>query len=459
MRDGTIMQHANNSTPLSPLINPHPPLQKWPAVFIAPALEAHLGYLTSWRLPWQLWVAAHIVLAFHLIRKNWGWRTAAIFGLALFGMPRLFTYLSMGIQDGLLAISWLNTSIVGSKLESQSPRRDWALFTALVITCAATKVTGFLVVIPVGILLLAKKDWKGIGSLCGVAMAAAIFAVAIDPSYWNSSFWNAPLRYILYPLERKNIPISIFYLNKMYAPHAPWHWGPAIIGATTPPLGLALLILGVFGTPCHSKIRKFAPFLGVWILLIVTPIVPRHDDIRQFLPGILIMLLCGAAILGHAVEKFKWRAQILLIALIALIFSGVDSWLSTWRFPLSYYSPLVGNLEGAEKKGFDITLYFEALNSDVLNTLNENLPQNAKISHYPDWDFTLTLLQNHGLLRKDIRIEKINVENLDSLTALIYYHRKSVINEASYRSGRNFAEVRFRGVSMIRILRQPKWIN
>lgn len=445
---GSILSDIHKDPFLSYWINPHPALQKWTTLLFARHLESALGCLLAWRVPSQIWVATEVALAFQLILRQFGIRPAVIFLAALVGIPRFVAYSSLGIQDGLVAMSWLNIALLARNLGSTTPSRTWALFTIVAFIAAGAKITGWLALMPVGILMLLRRDWKGAIGIISIAVASATFATAITPNFWTAEFYRAPLAYILYPVLREHVPISVFYEGKQYLPDAPWHWGPMILYATTPPLVLALGLAGTLPLGFVRRARWLLPFLFFWLLLLVTPSVPRHDDVRQFLPLIPLAILGGSLAFDEMLPP-STRGSIMAFATVFLL-SAAQAWFVASSFPLSYFSPLVGNLEGAEKRGFDITLYFEALGPEMIGVINENLPRNARLAQLPQWTLPLTFLQRRGVLRADLRI--MDYKSPDAHDAVLVYRRRAVISDENYFSGRSLAEIRFRGVSMMRLI-------
>ena len=445
---GTLLMDIQSDPALSYWINPHPALQKWSTLLFAPPLEPVVGYLLAWRLPWQGWIAFELALAFHLIRKQFGWRTSLIFLASLMGMPRFVAYASLGIQDGLVALSWLNIALVARSLLGPNRPRAWWLLGALACIAAGAKITGWLALLPVGILMILHRDWRGAGWVLLIAAGSAVFATAITPNFWTEEFYRAPLAYVLYPTLRDQVPITIYYGGVRYPFDAPWHWGPSILYATTPPFMLLLGSAGLLLAGFLQRTRWLLPFLILWVFLVVTPSVPRHDDIRQFLPFIPLAILASSLVLDGLLPKASGAWTTALIAISTI--SALQAWFIASSFPLSYYSPLVGNLEGAEKRGYDVTLYFESLEPEMLVFINQNLPQGARIAQLPQWSTNLRLLQRHGLLREDIRIMEYTSPTDHDF--VLVHRRRAALADHHYFGGRALAEIRFRGVSMLRLI-------
>lgn len=434
---------------LSSYLNPHPPLQKWGAYLLSPRLEPVLGFLPSWRLMWQVWVAGQLTLTFHLVRTRSSiW--AALSALLIFaGSPRLLGYSSMAMQDGLLMTSWANVALLGSATTSSSSRRHWTLLALTIVCCVAAKVTGILVVVPLGITLLIRRQWKATVILAGLVSLAVIFSVAINPENWGSQMVWAPYKYLAYPFTRHSVPISFFYMNRPWLFNGPWHWGIAIFAATSPPIPFFVAMIGLGGSITIPRLRPFIPHHLLWLALMSLPTIPRHDDIRQFLPGIMVFLLSGVFTL-ESIRQWIAKKTVSVATMALLIASAISSWYGTWQFPLSYYSPLVGNLEGAEKLGFDVTLYFEALKPELLHQINDQLPPGTPIFQLPQWSYNLECLQKHGMLRNDFHIFHEPVNTSSQPGFLLLFHRKAMLPEKLYMSGTPLFEYDFRGVSLIR---------
>jgi len=94
------------------------------------------------------------------------------------------------------------------------------------------------------------------------------------------------------------------------------------------------------------------------------------------------------------------------MALTALLLAGgIGAIASIHPRELSYFNCLVGGLEGADRKGFEVSYWGEALNEKVIADLNATLPQGARVKTLSFHGLAPVILQEWGILRQDIRID------------------------------------------------------
>lgn len=76
----------------------------------------------------------------------------------------------------------------------------------------------------------------------------------------------------------------------------------------------------------------------------------------------------------------------------------------TWYAPqwLSYYSPIIGGLRGADAAGMEATYYWDALDADVLDWLHRHTRDDETIEFASGSMENLTLMRRWGVLRRGV---------------------------------------------------------
>jgi hypothetical protein len=120
-------------------------------------------------------------------------------------------------------------------------------------------------------------------------------------------------------------------------------------------------------------------FLLHWLFLMTLrslPHTPGHDAVRQFLPAFgVLSLLVGLGAEWVRRRLGGWGKALLVLA----IGEAVVSVAVMMPVPLSYFSPLVGGLPGAARLGMEPTFYWDALQPEILDWLNDNTGPGQKV--------------------------------------------------------------------------------
>lgn len=95
----------------------------------------------------------------------------------------------------------------------------------------------------------------------------------------------------------------------------------------------------------------------------------------------------------------------MLLAALVIVPAAADV-VRIHPFELSYYNALIGGPRGAWHRGFELTYWFDAFNSQTLAELNEKLPADAEVDFPNDLTNPMTFqeLQMLGALRSDINL-------------------------------------------------------
>jgi hypothetical protein len=141
-----------------------------------------------------------------------------------------------------------------------------------------------------------------------------------------------------------------------------------------------------------------------WLTLIVVralPQAPGHDGTRQIIISFGFLTLLA----GWMLEQIRliplrsnWNVVASILIGIAAAGESVGSVFLYHPLELSYYSPLVGGLPGAEKRGFEPTYFWDSLTPEVFDWLNQHTSPGRSIM-FRNQTLSLRYLEEWGILR------------------------------------------------------------
>jgi hypothetical protein len=339
--------------------------------------------LTAYRFgPMALYAATAGVLYHHVARRRGGLAgstTAALFLL----MPRMFAHGHYAHYDMPMTCMWLLAQVAFIN-SLRSP--GWIVPFGIALGLAAgSKFTGcFAVVAPMAWVAWAEgravmrrvrrasegeqaTPLKGARALAWALPVAALTIVAIQPPWWFHPIRGVE-RFLRSNLTRaRTIPIPTFYLDRVYQFSLPWHNTLVLTGVTTPVAVQLLALLGL--AACWAR-RGRDPGALVWplswaVLMIVRalPAAPGHDVVRLFLPSIASLAVLagyGVAWLSESLRprRLGWVATLTAVLAVGESLAGL---VQTYSYTDSYYNVATGGLPGAERRGFELTYYFETI--------------------------------------------------------------------------------------------------
>ncbi len=441
--------------------NPHPPFMKIVSALFAPFFLPPLGYPEAFRVGHFAATAAGLVFVYRLLAGRFGRGRSLVAVLFLLLQPRLFGEWLIATTDGPMALTWLLTPLLAWKLSETDPARraPWRTLLFIVYGCgAATKVTGFLVVFPVAAYFLWRRQYRELAWMGLCLLWGLLFVALVSPARWREP-WTVVRDYLIQPFLRKQTPIATFYLGKRYLDPPPWHYID-VMSLTTFPVVLWLFLPGLAASWRRHRnlIAAFALPALFWLALGHWPSTPRHDGVRQFIG--LFPCLGMLAWLGwqgildcwkdkfYGASDFAGRAALSLIPLGLLAAASIRA----HPFELSYYNAFIGGLRGAEKKGMEMTYYYETIQPEFLRKVNQTLAPGQALLLIPYWPDLLFNYQDHGLLREDVFIA--GEKDGDSAQFVLACRRRSAIQDDLYLDAPAVLEVSHDGVSLTKLIRQ-----
>ena len=176
--------------------------------------------------------------------------------------------------------------------------------------------------------------------------------------------------------------LNVFYNGQVWADRdAPWHY-PLVMFAVALPLGL--LLLGVAGAWAKRRLLSqqhgYLLVIGAWAFLLAIfswPGTPVYDGVRLFLmafPLWAVFVGIGAKwVAEHAAWKsVSERARVAIVGLF--VFAQGVGLVVYHPCQLSHYSLLVGGLPGAERLGFEVTYWGDAVGEPLLAEAARRVP-------------------------------------------------------------------------------------
>jgi len=378
----------------------HPPLGRfWLGLWhhltatVAPPLQhpAHLPFITACA---RVGSAAAFALTVFLC----GWAAAKWYGtaggvtaaLSLVLMPRLFGHAHLAALETGIGLTYFVAVLAVAKGWSGDapPTWRWAALAGLALGAAMlTKIQGILIPIPVAIWAL--YHWRT-RALKPLVIWAAV-GLAVFYLLWPWLWFDPAGRFKEYFLRTtQRAVLYVWYFGQRYADRdVPWHY-PAVLFLTTVPIGLqALGALGLVTRPNPPWMERHGQVVLGTILfpliLFSLPHIAVYDGARLFLivfPLWAIFIGRGGAI---AWEWLCRKCSKRVAATLAACFLAGQAWglVEVWPCFLSYYNVAIGGLRGADRCGFELDYWGEAVTRDLLEQIVQNVPEGAHIDVTP----------------------------------------------------------------------------
>ena len=394
---------------------------------------------TSYRVGTITLFALAVGCVFHTLQQRWHFFPALLTVGLLGSVPRVWPEVSYALVDGpLLALSLLAWCAFVSALE----RRSWLArvgFGLALGLAMATKLTGWFLIIPYLCWSIWQRRRDALG-LVGIGLLVALFTTFVVNVGWWPDPVNGVREFFASNLTRaQTTSIPTLFCGRRYEFALPWY-NTAVWTVVAMPIGiLALGLLGIvlaggrFLLPLAvivgvslSAAWQLPGFVGLalagvtvllglwllrpqsdpfglllllnWGLLMVVralPDAPGHDGTRQIVISLAFLTLLA----GYAVTKlWQWatardsRIARLIVATVGLA-AVAESSFAAYRYhplQLSYYSPLIGGLPGAERLGFEPTYFWDAMTPEVLEWINQNTDPGRYVmfrNYHRSWDY------------------------------------------------------------------------
>jgi hypothetical protein len=322
------------------------------------------------------------------------WRTRSLAaglaaGLAVPAFPVLFAHGHLAHTDLFLAAFWF-WSVASLDYAVKEGGTGWFLSSGLFLgAAAATKFSGLLLLPVLAIWLMANRS--GVSAFLVLCLTGALVFVAVNPVMWVDPVQGVA-DYLHAGMDRAasdDTRIVTEYFGEIFLFRPRWHY-PYVWTVIVFPLSLLAATVAGLIAPRSGPLRGLV-LLNMAVLYgaLALPSAPMHDGVRLFLP--LFPFYCALAGSG-SVAIGEWVTRVLqvrfpsiaerrdLIVALAIVAGIAPAALRTAQvhpYQFSYFNALVGGIEGAERRGLEVTNLKEVLNREVLDDLVDELPEGA----------------------------------------------------------------------------------
>jgi len=371
---------------------PHPPLSRELSGLSWVLLRHFMDPLAAYR--------GAVILTFASLAAGVGaytaWRSKSLAaglaaGLAVPAMPVLFAHGHLAHTDLFLAAFWF-ASVACLDVAVKEGGTGWFFGSGVFLgAAAATKFSGLLLLPVLAVWLVVHRS--GVAAFIVLCLAGALVFFVVNPVLWVDPAQG--LRdYLHAGLDRAGSDatrITTAYLGEVYSFRPPWHYPYVWTAIVIPPSILLAALIGLFA-PRSGPLRGLA-LLNMAVLYgaLSLPSAPMHDGVRLFLP--LFPFYCvlagtGAVAIGEWITRAlrsrypaaeNRRDLIVALSILACIGPAALRTAQVHPYQLSYFNALVGGIEGAERRGLEITNLKEVLNRAALEDLAGIIPPDAVI--------------------------------------------------------------------------------
>ena len=422
---------------------------------LPPVEQARLGPI----LLFSLAAAAMFHRLWRMVSPRAAWGGVA----ALAVMPRLFAHVHFASFDGPLTSCWILTwAAFAPALRSLHWNFVWGVALGMTMSC---KFTGWCAIVPFVVWAAVwggRPAWKvvAIGSV-----VAALTFIDLNPPLWNNPV-DGLLKFLSMNLRERaqnGFNIRTTFLGETYDLNHPLPWYNTLLwtGITVP---VGILGLGGIGIVRVLRQARREPhgvlLLGHWLILVAVralPFAPPHDAERLFLPSFAFFAALagiGCEATFSAAQRFArgpdcparthtarharcdiecvagpgsaWCGRLGRAAAASVFGAYLGAATSVWWYGpqwLSYYNLCIGGLRGAVSVGMEPTYYWDGLDCQVIEWLDQQTAANETIfiANYPiaNLDF---------LQRADPRWRKIVTHDRRRCQWYVIQHRPSMLN-------------------------------
>ncbi len=390
-----------------------------------------LAPLAASRLGTNLLSAILLGTLFWFVASHWGRMAGIVAAVGLMFMPRVWAHMHLAALDApIMALSFCTVALVYAAARRNCP---WLAIAAGAVFGLAlgTKLNSFFIpfiVLP-WLLFVGKRRiaaWTA-GSL---AIVGPIVFWATWPWLWHDT-WHRFAEYFAFHLHHYHVATTYFGVDYELAP---WHLAPVLTAITTPPVLLALAVVGAgvlvalwrrhadVETPSEDIWRKNALMLAVWALAVnigpsMLPQAPKYGGVRLFLavfPYIAILAGVGywwvsrwilekmpksaSEVVPHFASKM--RVLVALPILLAVLLATGNS----HPYGMSYYNSLIGGPGGAYAAGMEPSYWGDTYLAAV-KWLNEKAQPDATVwINVVGFATTVEMYKPFGMMREDLNV-------------------------------------------------------
>jgi hypothetical protein len=418
LRDETITRAWRND----PLQVPHPPLSRLLSGLTQTLTARILHPFAGYRLAPALCFALLATLLFVWVNAVFDRATGLFAAAAAALTPNLFGYAHFAVTDMPLATLWLLTSY--AFVRGLATWR-WSVVLGIVWGLAlATKFPAVLIPIPLIVWahLFHRRDLGN--NVVAMLFLSPVVMIAVQPHLWHRPFLRV-VEFLHEGVSRAYRPETSFPVFFNHALHRsedlPWHYSLLMTAVSIPETYLLLAGAGLLLLRRRHPRQEFLVLCVTTSALILVlgalPGAVLHDVNRLMLPALPFVLGLAAGGFFFLKERLpglllsrprlagiaavRTKAVVVLFA-VCLALPVLDL-LTYHPFELSYFNRLVGGIQGAYRRGWEITYFLEALTPDFVRFLNAELPPRTTVNAGAA-NFMLEYYQRFDVFRRDVRL-------------------------------------------------------
>jgi hypothetical protein len=436
-----------------------------------------------------------------VVRREGG-VAGTVAAVAVVLMPRTFAHGHLAALDMLTTLFFVAAVLAAAEAERWGGRLwQFALAGGVWGLAMLVRLHGVLLLPPIAAWILWRRRRSAWGPLvCWFAAGTAAFFAGWP---W---LWAAPLsrlgQFLASGTQRQ--VIHVFYWGRVWADReVPWHY-PLVMFLVTVPLGLLLLgMLGVWrrwrtlrtdgfdllvlgsllfvlatfispGTPVYDGIRLFLMVFPLWAVFVgygakwlvdfeLGEAAKRQSPLDRAESLRFANLRRGQSAFFRSLARWQQRPRRQRIAAVGLLVAAQGIGLVVYHpCQLSYYNALVGGLPGAERLGFEMCYWGDALVEPVLAEAVRCAEGDAVLFAPSLAPFHAPGIRMSSPALADHRIELLapsgtgNSQSQRPQVLVLYRRRADIrsIPDAAW-SGKILAECRKQGVWLSRAVRLP----
>ncbi|MGQ9504688.1 MAG: ArnT family glycosyltransferase [Thermogutta sp.] len=333
--------------------------------------------------------------------RRYGLLSGISAAFSLMCMPRLFGHAHLAALDLITAL--MCTASIVSVIWADNRERWYGFLLAGIVWGMAllTRFHGLLCLPPICGYMVYRWRRRALLPLA-LWFAAGMITFFIGWPW----LWLDPLGHLRQYLSSstQRIHIHTFYMGRIWNDTAvPWHY-PWIMFLVTLPVGI--IVLGTLGIISLRPERRSASKCGnqpserelaagwlvlgticFFLLVFSVPGVPVYDGVRLFLPVYplwAILVGRGVSVFWQFLDRIMPRRHVLHVCTLSL-FLALQGIGTLWFRPvwLSYYNCLVSGLWGAEKLGFEINYWGDALTEKLICRAAEQISPEERLTFAP----------------------------------------------------------------------------
>jgi hypothetical protein len=381
--------------------------------------------------PILLFAITNGAMFFYLSRSH-GLAAGLTAASILLFMPRLFAHAHYAHYDMPMTCLWLLAQV--AFLRSLQSRRWIVPFGVMLGLAAGTKFTGWFApaapvvwVVVYEVIPCLRQRWKRVPLSAEVAglmgtqavtyglFAGVVVLYLIQPPWWFSP-WQGIVGFLESNLSRAETkPIPTLYWGTTYPYSLPWHNTIVLTAVAVPVLVQVLGLVGMYAIFARRATDRGAAIWPLsWLVLMVVralPTAPGHDGLRLFLPSIASLAVLAGIGAGWLIEEVRSR-RLRSIAISLPVLAVAECLLGIFQlypYTLSYYNFAVGGLRGAERRGFELTYYWDTMAPEFLDWVRSQSEQRPVSLRFPSDLINIRFLREWSKLPPQVPI--VGLEN------------------------------------------------